>query len=447
MVILPLSRILRVSTKPPFTSPIRRQSSRWTSSITSSAVSLERMPSFPCSGRCEKPGRPFSSRNAVTPFCLSPGSVSASTTKTSPTVPWVMNILVPFSNQPLSLRTAVVRIPAASLPLPGSVSAQAASFFPAAMSGMKRLRSSSLPKRNRCEVPRPLCDATVNARDPSQRAISSTTQATDSVSSAEPPSSSGTLIPSRPSSPMCSTTSLGKRSSRSHSCACGFTSRTQKSRTVATSLRWLSFSSKSKWLSVLNAALSRGALLAHHQLARGQRDRIVGVAALPINPDVQRVLPTRQLAQPRSMAAAQLQGELVFFRGKRRIEDHVRALAAVDPQLLPDLAGPVLADGLGKVAPPVDRVGGREDCAQGGGIARAPLQLAGREDAISVAALALDFPQAAARHPTDLGDASAVRRLAAQVEESRRGEQQGRRCAARDCRPQPRRPSRCGMRS
>ncbi len=62
--------------------------------------------------------------------------MSASTTNTSPTVPWVMNIFEPLSTQPLSLRTAAVRMPAASDPLPGSVSPQAASFFPAAMSGM-----------------------------------------------------------------------------------------------------------------------------------------------------------------------------------------------------------------------------------------------------------------------------------------------------------------------
>ena len=196
------------------------------------------MPSFPCSGRCEKPLRPFSSKNAVTPFCRAPGSVSARTTKTSPTLPWVMNILAPFRTQPLSLRTAVVRMPAASEPLPGSVRPHAASFRPAAMSGMYRLRSSSLPKRKRCEVPSPLCDATVSA-------ISSTTAAILKVSSSAPPRSSGTVMPSRPSSPRCETTSRGKRSSRSHSIACGFTSRTQKSRTIETSLRWLSESSKS----------------------------------------------------------------------------------------------------------------------------------------------------------------------------------------------------------
>ena len=178
------------------------------------------------------------------PFCRFSGLVSASTTKTSPTVPWVMNILLPFRIQELPLRTAVLRSAAASDPLPGSVRPQAASFFPAAMSGMYLRRNSSLPKRSRWEVPRPLCEATVSARDPSKRAISSTTMAIETASRADPPSSSGTAIPRRPSSPSSETTSRGNRSSRSHSCACGLTSRRQKSRTIATSFRWLSVGSK-----------------------------------------------------------------------------------------------------------------------------------------------------------------------------------------------------------
>ena len=151
------------------------------------------------------------------PFCRFSGLVSASTTNTSPTEPWVMNIFAPFSNQSLPLRTALVRIPAASEPLPGSVSPQAASFLPEAMSGMNRRRSWSDPKRRMCEVPSPLCDATVSASEPSQRAISSTTIAMLMVSSWDPPSSSGTAMPSRPSSPSCATVSRGNRSSRSHS--------------------------------------------------------------------------------------------------------------------------------------------------------------------------------------------------------------------------------------
>src|SRR5438128_10209526 len=245
MVMRPLSRSCSVSTNPWSTSPTRFWSGTETSSRISSAVSLERMPSLPCSGRCEKPFMPRSSAKAVMPFCRREGLVRASTTKTSPTEPWVMNIFAPFSTQPLPLRTAVVRIPAASDPLPASVRPQAASFLPEAMSGMNRRRSSSDPNRRMCEVPSPLCEATVSASDPSQRAISSTTIARLTVSSCEPPSSSGTAMPRSPSSPRCATTSRGNCSLRSHSAACGFTSRTQKSLTISTSLRWLSVGSNS----------------------------------------------------------------------------------------------------------------------------------------------------------------------------------------------------------
>src|SRR5882724_3159103 len=448
MVIRPLSRIFKVSTNPPPTSPMRRQSSTKTSSITSSAVSEERMPSFPCSGRCEKPFMPFSSRKAVTPFCRFSGSVRARTMKTSPTLPWVMNIFAPFSTQPLSLRAAVERIAAASDPLPGSVKPQAASFLPAAMSGMNRLRSSSLPNRSRWEVPRPLCEATVSASDPSQRAISSTTQATESVSSSDPPSSSGTVIPRRPSSPSCPTTSRGKRSSRSHSCACGFTSRTQKSRTIPTSLRWLSFSSKSKsspsvgtpseWCPPAGAFLSRARLLAHHQLARRQWHRSVSVAGLPVNPDVQGMLPTRQLAQPRGVAAAELEGELIVVGRQRRIEDQVSALAAVDPELFPDLARPVLAHRPREVAAAVDRVSGGKVGAHRRSVLRAPRELAREEHAVPVSTHALDLAQAGARHPPRLRNAPSARGAVALVKNTKSGQDQHRgRRAGRDPGPHP----------
>src|SRR6266851_5251809 len=73
--------------------------------------------------------------NAVTPFWRFSGEVDASTTKTSPTVPWVMNVLEPFRIQPPALRTAVDFIAEASEPEPGSVSAHAASHSPVASFG------------------------------------------------------------------------------------------------------------------------------------------------------------------------------------------------------------------------------------------------------------------------------------------------------------------------
>ncbi len=63
------------------------------------------------------------------------GFVRASTTQKPPTLPCVMNILVPFKTQSPPSRRAVVARLAESLPLPGSVSAHAASHSPLAALG------------------------------------------------------------------------------------------------------------------------------------------------------------------------------------------------------------------------------------------------------------------------------------------------------------------------
>src|SRR5204863_2201122 len=104
--------------------------------------------------------------------------------------------------------------------------------------------------------------------------------------------------------------------------------------------------------------LTRGMSLAHHDLAGSQRQRIFPIRALPVNPDVEDVLPTRQLPQPRRMAAAQLQGQFILVGRDGRIENDVRPLAPVDPELLPDLASLALAGGARKVAPAPERIAG-----------------------------------------------------------------------------------------
>ena len=84
-------------------------------------------------------------------------SVTAITTMVSADWPCVMNALLPFSTQPSPSRTAVVRIAAASLPEPGSVSPHAASFSPArerrretAASAPRCRTSRCAPRRGRC---------------------------------------------------------------------------------------------------------------------------------------------------------------------------------------------------------------------------------------------------------------------------------------------------------
>ena len=147
------------------------------------------------------------------PLCFWLGWVRAKTTKTSPTEPWVMNVFEPLSTQRSPFRTAVVFMPAASEPLPGSVSAQAPKASPVASRGRYFRFWASEPKSLRCEVPRPLCEAMVRASEPSYRAISSTTTATARLPSPEPPRSSLMRMPKNPSCPSSRTTSVGKRSS------------------------------------------------------------------------------------------------------------------------------------------------------------------------------------------------------------------------------------------
>ncbi len=87
--------------------------------------------------------------------------------------PCVMNALLPFSTQPSPSATAVVRIAAASLPDPGSVSPHAASFSPRASGSRKRRFCASLPNIEMCAAPRPLCAATDSDTLGSTRASSS----------------------------------------------------------------------------------------------------------------------------------------------------------------------------------------------------------------------------------------------------------------------------------
>ena len=178
MEIRPRSRMRIVSAKPRSTSPTRCASVTRTSSRVSSAVSLARHPSLSRCLDAVNPGVPWSTTNAVIPRCLdAAGLVRARTTQNPPTDPWVMKVFVPSSTQSSPSRRAVVRRAAESLPLPGSVSAQAASHSPLAALGRYRRFRSSLPKDRTWPVPRPLCEATVSAIDPSTRAISSTQMA------------------------------------------------------------------------------------------------------------------------------------------------------------------------------------------------------------------------------------------------------------------------------
>ncbi len=120
-----------------------------------------------------RPGVPRSTMNAEMPLWPLLLSDTAITTIVSPDAPCVMKALLPFSTQWSPSRTAVVRIAAASLPDPGSVSAQAASFSPRASGARYRSFCSVLPNIAMCDAPRPLCAATDSDTLGSTRASSS----------------------------------------------------------------------------------------------------------------------------------------------------------------------------------------------------------------------------------------------------------------------------------
>jgi len=73
------------------------------------------------------------------------GSVTAMATQTPAEWPLVVKVFAPFSTQLSPRRSAVVRVPPASEPAPGSVSDHAPSIFPAVSCGRYFLRCASVP--------------------------------------------------------------------------------------------------------------------------------------------------------------------------------------------------------------------------------------------------------------------------------------------------------------
>jgi len=67
---------------------------------------------------------PCSTTNAEMPFLPLSGSVTAKTTITSPTDPWVVKVFEPLSTHAAPSRRAVVLVPPASEPAVGSVRLQ-----------------------------------------------------------------------------------------------------------------------------------------------------------------------------------------------------------------------------------------------------------------------------------------------------------------------------------
>ena len=185
MPMRPLSRMRSVSTKPMPSRPSRLAAGTRQSSNASSEVSEERTPSLSSLRPARKPFVPRSTTIAEMPFLPAARSVTAITTAVSAMPPLVMKFFEPFSTKWSPSRTAVVRMPPASDPEPGSVSAQQPTFSPRGERRQEAAASApALPTRWMCAEHSPWCAASESATPASARASSSISTAQSSV--AEP---------------------------------------------------------------------------------------------------------------------------------------------------------------------------------------------------------------------------------------------------------------------
>ena len=209
-------------------------------------MSDERTPSLSSFLPERKPGVPRSTTNAEMPFLPAARSVTAMTTAVSAIRPLVMKFFEPLSTQCRPSRTAVVRMPPASEPEPGSVRPQQPTFSPRASGGRKRRFCSSLPARLMWAEQRLWWAASESATPASTRASSSITIAQSSIDSPEPPYSSGQHTPASPELARAGRTPrAGTPASRPTRASAGASSASAKSRTVFRSSACSSLSSKS----------------------------------------------------------------------------------------------------------------------------------------------------------------------------------------------------------
>ncbi len=171
--------------------------------------------------------------NELIPLLPADGLVTAVTTNTSPIPACVMKRFEPLRRYTSPRRTAVVRVPPASLPAPSSVSPKPPSTRPLASGGTYRSRCASVPKFMIGDVPSVVCAEIVIECDASTFAISWIAMMNDMRSHPEPPSARGHGMPSRPRSAICLTVAHGKVASASCLRAIGATTSRANSRTLA----------------------------------------------------------------------------------------------------------------------------------------------------------------------------------------------------------------------
>src|SRR3954463_1279320 len=226
-----------ISTRVPWPgSPSRCASGMKQSSKTSSDVPEPRIPSLSRCCALRKPSIPRSTTNAVIGHGSVASSVRMYTTTTSASGPFVIHIFVPFASQPPSARRAAHRIePRTSEPAPTSLIARAPRWSPDSRPGNHRVRCSAVPFDHRLCTQRLECAAYESPTDADARESSSTMTRCSRKPRPAPPSGSGTVGPSTPSSPSAGQRWRGNVSVRSISAAAGAISCSANVRTVARS--------------------------------------------------------------------------------------------------------------------------------------------------------------------------------------------------------------------
>src|SRR3954469_5334140 len=226
-----------ISTRVPWPgSPSRCASGMKQSSKTSSDVPEPRIPSLSRCCALRKPSIPRSTTNAVIGHGSVASSVRMYTTTTSASGPFVIHIFVPFASQPPSARRAAHRIePRTSEPAPASLIARAPRCSPDSRPGNHRVRCSAVPFDHRLCTQRLECAAYESPTDADARESSSTMTRCSRKPRPAPPSGSGTVGPSTPSSPSAGQRWRGNVSVRSISAAAGAISCSANVRTVARS--------------------------------------------------------------------------------------------------------------------------------------------------------------------------------------------------------------------
>ena len=158
---------------------------------------------------------------------------------------FVMNAFAPSIRHPSPTSVAVVAASAASVPPPGSVSANDAIVSPAASAGSQRSFCASDPNREIMAPPSPTAADSVIATDWSTRPSSSSAMHVITLPASAPPYAAGNGRPNSPRSAIARTSSSGKACRSSRSPAPGAITSSAKARTTVRNARCSSVRSKS----------------------------------------------------------------------------------------------------------------------------------------------------------------------------------------------------------